>query len=263
MKKLSQYASWIYIWLILLFLVGPLAALGIYSFAGEWSGLVPHDFTIKYYLQLFANDQFLPSVFRGLFISIIPIFLSGAIILMAMYVSIFYCPALENLIQSICMIPHTLKGVILAISVLTLYSGSESFLGNRLVMLTGIYTVIILPYIYQGIRNNLRAVPIRQLVEAAEILGCNKLRAFACVVVPNILHGILISALLGMSVIFGDFSIVKIIAGSRFITIQQLLYNARNQSGQYSSAIVLITFIITLIISASALSLQKKTKGRK
>lgn len=264
MKRIGIYASWAFILLMVLFLIGPLAALGVYSFSTEWSGLLPGGFTLAYYGQLFANDQFWPSVFRGLIISVAPILLSGAMILAALYTAIFYCPRLEEVIQLICMVPHTLKGIILAISVLSLYAGSGPILGNRILMLICVYTIIILPYIYQGIRNNLRAVPIRQLVEAAELLGCGRMRAFACVVLPNILNGILVSALLGMSVIFGDFAVVKIIAGSRFITVQQLLYNARNQMGQYSGAIVMITFGITLIISAAALALQRREKrGRR
>ena len=52
MKKLSSYVSWMYILLILIFLVGPLAALGVYSFSTEWIGLLPGSFTTEYYLSL-------------------------------------------------------------------------------------------------------------------------------------------------------------------------------------------------------------------
>lgn len=262
MKKWLYVVSWLYVVLVLIFLVGPLVVLGIYSFAVRWSNLLPSGFTLEYYWQLFSNAQFLPSIVRGLAISVIPILLSATLILLTLYISVFYYPNLEHIIQVICMIPYTLKGVILAISVLSLYAGTKTVLGNRIVMLICVYTIIIFPYIYQGIRNNLRAVPIRQMVEAAELLGCGKLKAFVCVVIPNILNGILVSALLGMSVIFGDFAVVKIIAGSRYVTVQQQLYNARNQAGQYSSAVVLLTFLVTLSISASALALQSKNKQK-
>lgn len=256
MKKTSKILSWLTIFLAMLFLVGPLVILGIYSFATAWSDVLPSGFTTEYYHQVFENVRFWPSVIRGLVISMIPIILSGTTVLLALYTAIFYVPKLESWIQAICMIPHTLKGVILAIAVLSLYAGSGPLLGNRIIMLTMVYSIIILPFVYQGIRNNLRAVPIRQLVEAAEILGASRLHAFFCVVVPNLVNGILVSALLGMSMIFGDFAIVKIIAGSQFVTVQQMLYNVRNQAGQYSSAIVLITFIITLVISMAAFLLQ-------
>lgn len=240
------------------FLLAPLVILGIYSFSTEWSDVLPEGGTLIFYQQVFANERFWPSVARGLIISVVPVVVSGAAVLLALYTAIFYYPKLEAVIQSLCMIPHTLKGVILAISVLALYAGRGPFFGNRIVMLTFVYCIIILPFIYQGVRNNLRAVNITQLVEAAEILGAGRLYAFFRVVVPNVLSGVLVSALLGMSMIFGDFAVVKIVAGSQYITVQQLLYNVRNQAGQYSSVIVLITFLITLAISAVAFALQNR-----
>ena len=255
-------ASWLITGVIAVFLVTPLLVLGVYSFCVQWTDVVPGEMTLDYYRQVLSQGQLWPSIFRGIVISIVPIFLSGILVILALYTAIFYFSGLEPVLQSVCMIPHTLKGVILAISVLSLYAGAGPVFGNRIVMLTCVYSIIILPYVYQGIRNNLRTIPIRQMVEAAQLLGAGCLMAFLNVVIPNILNGILVSALLGISVIFGDFAVVKIVAGSQYITIQQMLYNARNQPGQYSCVIVLITFAITLIISRSALELQKKDKRR-
>ena len=66
-------------------------------------------------------------------------------------------------------------------------------------MLVCIYCVVILPYIYRGIRNNLYAVNVKQLLEAAELLGANGLYVIFRVVVPNMLSGILVSALLALA----------------------------------------------------------------
>jgi putative spermidine/putrescine transport system permease protein len=160
------------------------------------------------------------------------------------------------------MLPQTVNGVILAISSLTLYAGSATIFRNRIVMLTCIYCVMILPFVYQGIRNNLHAVNIRQLIEAAEILGASKLYAFLRIVVPNIVSGILVAALLGMSRILTDYVIVKIIAGSRYLTPQQLLYNFRDKPGQFISAIIFITFFFILLIAGVAYHMQNKTAHR-
>lgn len=241
-----------------IFLLLPLVILGIYSFVVSWSGIFPSGYTLKYYQDVFTDARFWPSMLRGLSISIVPILLSGVTVILALYTSILYCPKIEGIIQSICMIPHTLKGVILAISVLALYAGGGPVFGNRIVMLTFVYCIIILPFIYQGIRNNLRAINVQQLIEAAEILGASKLYAFLRIIVPNMLSGILISSLLSMSTIFSDFAIVKIVAGSQYLTAQQLLYNARNNPGQYTSAIVLIMFLATLLISGIAFALQNR-----
>jgi putative spermidine/putrescine transport system permease protein len=207
---------------------------------------------------VFHDTRFWPSVIRALVIAIAPIFISGFVVILALYSSILYYPKIDKYLQGVCMLPHTVNGVILAISALTLYAGSSTPFRNRVVMLTCVYCVIILPVVYQGIRNNLHAVNIRQLIDAAEILGASKLYAFLRIVVPNILSGILVAALLGMSRIFTDYVVVKIIAGSRYLTSQQLLYNYRDKPGQYVSVIILITFLFILLIASTAYYLQNR-----
>jgi putative spermidine/putrescine transport system permease protein len=195
---------------------------------------------------------------RVFLVSIAPVFISGLVIILALYSSLLYFPKLEKYIHNICMLPHTVNGVILAISVLTIYTGFPNPVRNRIVMLTFVYCVIILPFVYQGIRNNLYAINVRLLVETAEILGAGKLYAFLCIIVPNILSGMLVAALLGISRIFTDYVVIRLIAGSRYITPQQLLYNYRNKPGQFISVIILVTFLFILLVSGIAYYLEDR-----
>ena len=76
-------------------------------------------------------------------------------------------------------------------------------------MLIGAYCIIILPHIYQGIRNSMHAVNMPMLLEAAEMLGASKLYAFFRVIVPNIITGITVSSLLAVGILFGDYVIIR------------------------------------------------------
>ena len=44
---------------------------------------------------------------------------------------------------------------------------------------------LVLPYIYQGIRNALNAIDANMLIQAAEMLGCGRFRAYVQVVCPT------------------------------------------------------------------------------
>jgi len=156
------------------------------------------------------------------------------------------------------MIPNTLKGVIIAIPVLSLYAGSPTIFGNRIVMLSSVYCICILPFVYQGIRNNLHAINVKQLLEAAEILGCSRLRAFFKIIVPNMLSGILVSSLLSISCIFGDFAIIKIIAGNKYTTGQTMLFTNRQMLLQKQCVIIVLMFLVTLILSNVSFALQNR-----
>ena len=128
-------------------------------------------------------------------------------------------------------------------------------------MLVCIYSISILPFVYQGIRNNLHGINVTQLLEAAEILGAGKLYAFVRIVLPSMLSGILVSSLLALSTVFGDFAIIKIIAGNKFETVQMLLYNSRVIVLQYQCVIVIIMFTATLVISQTVFRFQNKKRG--
>ena len=177
--------------LVMIYLLIPLVISIIYSLFKKWTGIIPEGFSMGNYISLFTDRNFIASVGRSVAMCIIPILLTIVIVLLALFVTTIYFPKLEKYVQIICMIPYTIQGVILSVSILSLYVGSDSILSNRLVMLMGAYCIVILPYIYQGIRNGMRAVNMPTLIEAAEMLGASKIHAFFSVVVPNILSVIM------------------------------------------------------------------------
>ncbi len=260
MKRKKKF-PYIVLTLACIFLLIPFIATLLYSFTVGWTKLMPSGWTLKYWGQAFTEPDLWPAVLRGVLISIPPILICNVVVILALYTSVVHYPKLEKYIQMICMVPNSLKGVTIAIPILALYAGTPTVFSNRMVMLVCIYSISILPFVYQGIRNNLHGINVRQLLEAAEILGAGKLYAFIRIILPNMLSGILVSSLLALSIVFGDFAIIKIIAGNKFETIQMLLYNSRLIVLQYQCVIVIIMFTATLIISQIVFKFQNKKKG--
>lgn len=163
---------------LIAYLLLPLIVTIVYSLFDKWTEIVPHGFSVKSYVELFQDPEFLLCILRSLIVCVVPIVLTTVIILLAMFVTNLYFPKLDKYVQIICMIPYTIQGVILSVSILAAYVRSDTFLSNRMVMLFGAYSVIIMPYIYQGIKNGLLTVNVYTLVEAAEMLGCSRIYAF-------------------------------------------------------------------------------------
>ena len=260
MKRKKKF-PYIVLTLACIFLLIPFIATLLYSFTVGWTKLMPSGWTLKYWGQAFTEPDLWPAILRGVLISIPPILICNVVVILALYTSVVHYPKLEKYIQMICMVPNSLKGVTIAIPILALYAGTPTIFSNRMVMLVCIYSISILPFVYQGIRNNLHGINVRQLLEAAEILGAGKLYAFIRIILPNMLSGILVSSLLALSIVFRDFAIIKIIAGNKFETIQMLLYNSRLIVLQYQCVIVIIMFTATLIISQIVFKFQNKKKG--
>jgi len=261
MKK-SAYTP-VFIISLIIYLLIPLLATAVYSLFEKWTGILPEGFTLEHYISLLSNKTFLLSLWRTVIICIIPIILTVILTLLALFAVTIYFPSLEKYVQILCMIPYTIQGVILSVSILSLYAGARSFLGLRLVMLIGAYCIIILPYIYQGIRNSMRAINMPMLIEAAEMLGASKLSAFFRVIVPNIISGITVSSLLAVGIIFGDYVLIRNITGSSFQNVQIYLFLAMKRSSTEASAVFVIIMVTTFLITALVLYLQSRDNWQK
>lgn len=256
MKKNSLFGK-IFLAVLGLYLVLPFGLTLIYSLFVEWSDLLPHGFTLRNYIELFSDLEFWTSIGRTLVLCAVSVLLTIVLLLLAMYVVVVVNRRLGRVMQFVCMIPYALQGVILSISIISLYSSSSTFLSNRILMLFGAYTILVLPYIYQGIRNSMNAINADTLIQAAEMLGCGKFRAYIQVVLPNIFSGILVSALLAESIVFGDFVLANNIGGNNYQNIQVFLNRRMFTSSGLASAIVVVIFLVVFAVTGLVLKLQK------
>ncbi len=240
------------------FLIIPLALTFLYSVFTEWMNILPTGFTLNFYTKIFADSAFIDSLWRSIIISSIPVIVCTISILLVLYVIILYMPKLERYIEILCNIPYSIQGVILAVGIISLYSGKPGFLSNRLFLLVGAYCIIILPYTFRGLKNTISALNVKCIIEAAQVLGCSKLYAFFSIVIPQMRRGIISTMMLAFTMLFVDFVVVNMIAGSAFKTAGIYLYQTMSKSGQLSSAIIVILFITTLIISTLTIIIQNK-----
>ncbi|HEY8805641.1 MAG TPA: ABC transporter permease subunit [Clostridium sp.] len=246
---------------LMIYLLLPIIATFVYSIATEWyKTILPPSYTLNWYKSLFSDTRFWYAMGRSLFVSIVPIIISLVAVMLALFVVTVYLPKYEKLFQTIVLLPYVIPGVVLAIALIKLFSNT---LGNSVWLLIFAYSVFILPFMYQGIRNSLRNINIKQLVEACELLGATKVQAFTKVVVANILPGIKVSILLSFSTLFGEFTLINLLMGGRFETIQIMLYKMLRESGNIASALVITYFSIVLVISYIGLNLSKSIQIQK
>ena len=258
-QQKASLAGKIFLGAVALYLLIPFAVTLVYSLFVEWTDILPSGFTLRNYVELFSNTTFWMSIGRTLILCIVSVIITIVLILAAMYVVVAVNRKLAGVMQFLCMIPYALQGVILSIGIISLYTGTGTILSNRLFMLFGAYTILVLPYIYQGIRNALNSIDAEMLIQAAEMLGCGRFRAYVQVVLPNILSGILVSSLLAESIIFGDFVLANNIAGTNYQNIQVFLQANMDVSSGLSSAIVVVIFVVVALVTAVVLKLQNSS----
>ena len=258
MNKKTSLAAKIALVLIALYLLVPFVATFIYSLFTEWTGILPSGFTLRNYQDLFSDSEFWLAIGRTLILCAVSVVITIVLLLLAMYPVTVMNRKLGRYMQIVCMIPYALQGVILSISVISIYAGMDGLLSNRMVMLFGAYSILVLPYIYQGLRNSLNAIDAKTLIQAAEVLGCGRFRAYVQVILPNIFGGILVSSLLAESIVFGDFVLANNIAGNNYENVSVYLNENMYTSSGLASAIVVIIFAVVFLVTGLMLKLQKK-----
>ncbi|GAB2535758.1 ABC transporter permease [Gracilibacillus alcaliphilus] len=246
-----------------IYLVLPLVGTLLYSLAGEWSTtILPKSWTFEWYIQLFQDDRFFQALGRTVFVIAVAVILSIAVILLATITIVLYFPKWEGALKTIALLPYSVPGVALAVGLINLYANDVVNIAGTPWILFGIYAIIIMPFVYQGIRNSLYTINARDMIQAAELLGASKLQAVITVVLPNMKKGIFSAAFLAISMLFGEFALANLLVGGRFETLQIYLYQQLSKNGHLTSAIVICYYTIIVWITLFLLYLQSPKRQK-
>lgn len=236
---------------IVLFLLLPLIGTMLYALATNWqTTILPESYTLDWFIKLFADPRFLPSLCRSCLVSSISILVNLAAMIPAIFIVHVYLPRWDRLLQAVITIPFAIPGVILAVGLISIYAKEPVAIAGTIWILIGAYFVVILPFMYWAIKNSLNAINAVVLLEAAETMGAPAWKAFFMVILPNILKGVTHAATISFSILLGEFVIANILAGGSYETVQVFLYGRMKESGHLSSAIVVVYYLLIFIVSA-------------
>ncbi|MBB6695221.1 ABC transporter permease subunit [Cohnella xylanilytica] len=261
----TRQAGWthrVLMLLLMVYLLLPLLATFLYAFATEWQTTVlPQGWTLEWVGSMFEDIRFVEALWTSLYLCLISVALSLVVMLPAVFVITVYLPRWETLMKGLVVLPYAVPGVVAAVGLIRTYSSQPFDLAGTAYLLIGAYFVVILPYMYQGIRNSLLTVSAVELLNAAELLGARRVRAFVTIILPNIWPGVMVSTLLSFSVLFGEFVLTNMLVGGHIQTIQVYLYRRVGESGHLASAIAITYFLFILAISMVLMKLGKKMSG--
>ena len=135
-------------------------------------------------------------------------------------------------------------------------SGPLAMVGTPWILI-GCYFTVALPFMYRAITNNLQAINLSDLMDAAHLLGASTWKAAFLVVLPNLRKGLMVSLFLSFSFLFGEFVFANLLVGTRYETLQVYLNNMKNSSGHFNSALVISYFFFVLLFTWAAGRLNK------
>ena len=156
-------------------------------------------------------------------------------------------PRLRPLVEFITLLPLVIPAIVIVFGYLRLYNSSSilpmtaNARATDLLLIFG-YVTLALPYMYRAVDTGLRAIDVRTLTEAAEILGASLPTILFRVILPNIRTAILSGAFLTFAIVIGEFTLASLLNRPAFGPYLQLM--GANRAYE-PSALAIIAFLVT------------------
>ena len=238
MRKQNRAGSRLVIGLMFLFLYAPIILLIVFSFNAGDSSAVWRGFSLHWYSRLFQNRLIMSSVYTTLLVSLLATAIAtvaGTFAAIGLYsLGRRKRDALLTVNNIPMMNADIVTGVSLCLFFVAFFQGWGTFarwfnsiqsaveLPDRLVL--GFTTLLLahvafnIPYVILNVAPKLRQMD-RNLMDAAQDLGCTWMQAFWKVMLPEIKPGIVSGALIAFTMSIDDFIISYFTAGSASSTL--------------------------------------------
>ena len=262
-------AAKIYTVLIFLFLFAPIAILLVFSFNEAKSLSVFSDFSFKWYLELFRDNETLGALKNTLILAVCASVISTIMgTAAAVGINKLRNRYLRAAMDTVTNIPMMNPDIITGISLMLMFV----FVGSLFGMSTSLsfWTMLIahitfcLPYVILQVLPKLQQMD-RSLPEAAMDLGCTPMRAFLRVEIPEILPGIITGMIMAFTLSLDDFVISYFTQGNGFQTLPIRIYNMTKKTvtpKMYALATIIFFVILALLMLTNLVDEDDSKKFR-
>ena len=171
------------------------------------------------------------------------------VIIPVIFIVFYSLPGLKKIFNFIVVLPFAVPPVVSSVGLLQLYSDGFLPISGTFWILIFTYFTIVIPFVYRSMANSFAAVSLHDLMDAARLLGASTPQAFFKCVLPNLKKGILSAVFISFSILIGEFVFANILVGTRFETLQIYLFNTRQISGHFTSALVIFYFAFIFLLT--------------
>ena len=274
-RKTNSFGDRLLMVLVGLFLYAPIIILIVFSFNAGNSSSVWKGFSLHWYQQLFHNRLIMHSVYTTLMVSLLATIIATIAGTFAAIGFFAMRRKPRETLMAVNNIPmmnaDIVTGVSLCLLFVVFFNGWGAFAGwvnswqtavvlpERLTM--GFGTLLIahvcfnIPYVILAVGPKLRQMD-RNLVDAAQDLGCTWMQAFWRVIIPEIKPGIVSGALTAFTMSVDDFIISYFTAGTSASTLAMTIYGMTKKrvSPEINalSAVIFCVILAIILISNAA-----------
>ena len=252
MRNERRIGSRLFMALVFLFLYAPIFVLIVFSFNSSKSRAVWTGFSLDWYRELFQDSEILSALSTTLSVSVLAA-------LIATVAGTFAAIGFYNMrkrwsrpLLTINNIPVINADIATGVSLCLLFVAAGGILHFDLGSVTLLIAHITfnIPYVIMSIMPKLYQMD-KNLIDAAQDLGCTWMQAFYKVVIPEIMPGIINGLLIAFTMSIDDFVISYFTAGSKVQTLSMTIYAmTRKRISPEINAVSTLLFVTVLLLLA-------------
>ena len=256
--------------LVFVFLYAPIVLLIIFSFNAGNSNTVWQGFSLEWYEKLFRDRLIMQSVYTTLLISLLSTIIATVAGTFAAIGFYSMRRRIRDPLMTVNNIPMMNADIVTGVSLCLFFVAFFNFWGDFAVWFNSLQGVIQLPtrltmgfgtlliahvcfnipYVILPVGPKLRKKD-KNLVDAAQDLGCTWMQAFWKVIIPEIKPGIISGALTAFTMSIDDFVISYFTAGSSASTLAMTIYGmTKKRVSPEINAVSTLLFVTVLVLLA-------------
>lgn len=165
-------------------------------------------------------------------------------------------PKLKRLFELICLLPLAIPAIVIVVGIAPMYQWISIHLTESPIMLSLVYSMLILPFTYRSLAAAMDASDIHTLYEASRTLGASTPRMMAGILMPTLRTGIINGSFIAIALVLGEYTISNLL---NYKTFQVVIAELGRSNGPVAVAVSLASIIFVLMLLL-AIPQKKKQK---
>ncbi len=165
-------------------------------------------------------------------------------------------PRLRRVMDFVTVLPIVIPPIVLILGVLR---AAPLWLRASPYLLSLVYVILSMPFVYRSLDAGLSALDLKTLVEASRSLGGNWLNTLWRVVVPNLRSALLSATVLTLALVLGEFTMASL---DLWTTLPVWIYQFQQVDAHVSTAVSMVSLLGTWLLITFIVSLDRSQSRR-
>jgi len=223
------------------------------------------DISGKFSLSPITAIPSQPGLAAAFFLSMRLAFVTLAIVLFLMVPTMIYVhmkmPRFRRFMEVVTILPIVIPPIVLILGVL---EAAPLWLKSSPYLLSLVYVVLAMPFVYRSLDSGLGALDVKTLVEAARSLGSGWISTIWRVLVPNLRSALLSATVLTLALVLGEFTMASL---DLWETLPVWIVDFDQTNAHISTAVAMLSLLgtwalLTLIVSIDRSNSRRRRRNR-